>query len=110
MAQQPTTTPIWHLAWVRQAAALAGRPKVGTGTVEDGQQVYFWWRSADKWMVFDGDKTYIILATEDARQALKSCRDAQQQVRLADDQEGLTRRFYEAIAAQGTTFLCRPRY
>jgi hypothetical protein len=103
-------TPVWHLAWVRQASAFAGRPKVGTGAFEQGQQVYFWQLGNGKWMVFDGVKTYVILATEDAKEALKSCRDEQRQVRLAEDQEGLTQRFYQAVAAQGSPFICRPRY
>jgi hypothetical protein len=105
MAQQhPTSTPIWHLAVVRQAAALAGYQKIGTGTWQDGQQVAFWQRAADQWVVFDGAETYFILTTEEAKHALTSCRDAKQKVRLADNQGGLTLNSYHTLQEHGLSF------
>ena len=100
--------PVWYLAWVRQVALMAGRPNAVK--FHDGQQVYFWPLEHDKWMVYDGAETYTILSTEDAKLALKSCRDEQRQVRLAEDQDDVTRRFYQAVARHGTVFACRPRY
>ena len=107
--QQPTLSPVWHLAWVRQVSALIHRPISGHGDFSNGQQVYFWPMGDGKWMVYDGKWIYTILDTADAVAALKSCRDAKHQVRLAENQEELTERFYQAVAAQGAGFLCRPR-
>jgi hypothetical protein len=47
-------------------------------------------------MVFDGSETYTILAREQVSQVLLSRRDLKRQPLLADDQEGLTRRFHQA--------------
>jgi hypothetical protein len=106
MAQQhPTSTPIWHLALVSQAAALAGCQKIGTGTWQDGQQVAFWRRTADQWVVFDGAETYFILTTEEAKHALTSCRDAEQKVCLADDQGRLNLRSLHTLQE---SMGCRP--
>ncbi len=102
--QQP-----WYLAWVRQEAALAAEPKVGAGTFQSGKLVYFQQRKRC-WIIFDGAATYVAVTTETAVAALKSCRDERNKVRLADDQDGLTRRFMEALAAQGGGFRCRPRW
>ena len=99
---------VWYLAWVRQVTAMAGRPNAAT--FHDGQQVYIRQLPRDKWMVYDGSDTYTILSTEDAKLALKTCRDEQRQVRLAEDQEGLMQRFSQAVARHGTVFACRPRY
>jgi len=99
---------VWYLAWVRQVSAMAGRPNADT--FHDGQQVYLRQLANGKWMVYDGSDTYTILSTEDAKLALKSCRDERRQVRVAEDQAGLTRRFYQAVARHGTVFACRPRY
>ena len=103
-----TAGPVWYLAWVRQVALMAGRPNADQ--FHDGQQVYFWHRANGKWMVYDGADSYTILSTEDAKLALKSCRDEQRKARLADDQEALTQRFSQAVARHGTVFACRPRY
>lgn len=107
--QQPTTTPIWHLAWVRQISALMRRPISGHGAFSNGQQVFFWPMGDGKWMVFDGMWLYTILDTQDAKAALKSCRDAHNQVRLAEHQDLVTERFYQAVGAQGGGFVCRPQ-
>ena len=105
MAKHPTSTPIWHLAVVRLAAALAECQKIGTSTWQDGQQVAFWWRVADQWVVFDGAETSFILTSEEAKHVLTSCRDAKQQVRLADDQGGLTRRSFRTLQEHGLSFI-----
>ena len=102
-----TAGPVWYLAWVRQVTAMAGRPNAAT--FHDGQQVYLRQLPHDKWMVYDGSDTYTILSTEDAKLALKTCRDERRQVRLADDQEGVMQRFSQAVARHGTVFACRPR-
>ncbi|HLV99423.1 MAG TPA: hypothetical protein VKT82_12185 [Ktedonobacterales bacterium] len=104
MATQQT----WYLAWVRQEAALAAAPKAGAGTFQSGKPVYFQQRKRC-WIIFDGAATYVAVTTETAVAALKSCRDERGKVRLADGQEALTQRFMEAMAAQGSSFLCRPR-
>ena len=106
---QPTLTPTWYLAWVRQVSALMRRPISGHGEFSNGQQVFFWPMGEGKWMLFDGKWIYTILATADAMAALKSCRDEHHQVRLAEHQEALTECFYQAVAAQGSPFICRPR-
>ena len=108
-ASEKLETPVWYLAWVRQVSAMAARPISGHGEFSNGQQVYFWPMGEGKWMLFDGKWIYTILATADAMAALKSCRDERQQVRLAEHQEALTERFYQAVAAQGGGFTCRPR-
>lgn len=109
MSKTAPTAPVWLLAWVRQAAALASAPKVGAGTFENSQQVYVQRRAHDKWVLFDGKATYVVLATAQAQAALKSCRDERGQVRLAENQEWLSARLMEAMAAQGSPFICRPR-
>lgn len=103
-----TTGPVWYLAWVRQVTAMAGRPNAAT--FHDGQQVYLRQLPHDKWMVYDGADTYTILTTEDAKLALKTCRDEQRKARLAEDQEDVMRRYAQAVARHGTVFACRPRY
>ena len=103
-----TAGPVWYLAWVRQVTAMAGRPNAAT--FHDGQQVYLRQLSNGKWMVFDGTDQYLVLATEDAKLALKTCRDAERKARLAEDQEDLMRRYAQAVARHGTVFACRPRY
>ena len=103
-----TAGPMWYLAWVRQVTAMAERPNAAT--FHDGQQVYLRHLPHDKWMVYDGADTYTILSTEDAKLALKTCRDERRQVRLAEDQEGVMQRFSQAVARHGTVFACRPRY
>lgn len=106
--QQQTLNPVWYLAWVRQVSAFAQRPVAGHGEFSNGQQVYFWPLGDGKWMLFDGTWLYTILETKDAIAALKSCRDAQGKARLAEHQEALTERFYQALSAQGGGFTCRP--
>ena len=109
-ASEKLETPVWYLAWVRQVSALMRRPISGHGEFSNGQQVFFWPLGDGKWMVFDGKWIYTILDTQDAMAALKSCRDAQSKARLAEGQEALTERFYQAVSAQGAGFACRPRY
>ena len=108
--QQQTLNPVWYLAWVRQVSAMAARPISGHGEFTNGQQVFFWPMGDGKWMVYDGKWVYTFLDTQDAIKALKSCRDERGQVRLAEQQEGLTERFYVAVSAQGAGFACRPHY
>ena len=99
---------VWYLAWVRQVSAMAGRPNAAQ--FHDGQQVYLRQLPHEKWMVYDGSDTYTLLSTEDAKLALKTCRDEQRKARLAEDQEDVMRRFAQAVARHGTAFACRPRY
>ena len=100
--------PIWYLAQVKSTAALAGRPHAEHFSLQ--QQVYFWKSSPDRWMVFDGSDYYTILPREQVTQALRSQRDASRQVVPAEDQEGLTRRFFLAVRRLGgASFACRPR-
>lgn len=108
-AAQQTLNPIWYLAWVRQVSALMARPISGHGAFTNGQQVYFWPMGEDKWMVFDGTWLYTILDTQDAKAALKSCRDAHNKARLAEHQDLITEHFYQAVGAQGRGFVCRPQ-
>ena len=100
---------VWYLAWVRSVAAMASRPGSGAGAFQMGQNVYVRPLPHDKWMVFDGGDHYTILSTEDAKLALKSCRDAQGKARLAEHQEKLIQQFSQAVARHGTVFACRPR-
>jgi hypothetical protein len=99
--------PLWYLAEVINPAALAGRPQAEHFTLH--LAVYFWASSPDRWMVFDGADHYTILPREQVKAALRSRRDENQKLILADDQEGLTRRFYLAVRKQGgASFACRP--
>lgn len=99
---------VWYLAWVRQVSAMAGRPNAAK--FHDGQQVYLRQLPNEKWMVFDGTDQYTVLTTEDAKLALKMCRDAERKPRLAEDQEDVIRRYAQAVARHGIVFACRPRY
>jgi hypothetical protein len=100
---------IWYLAVVQHVAALTDSPGAGAGTFQLDQSVYIRPLLHGKWMVFDGGDLYTILTTEEAQAALKSCRDAQGKVRLAEQQEQLTDQFFLAVERHGTGFACRPR-
>jgi hypothetical protein len=101
---------IWYLALVQGVVALDGCPGAGVGTFQSGQNVYVRPLLHGKWMLYDGDDLYTILTKEQAQAALKSCRDAQGKVLLAEHQEKLTMQFFLAVERHGTGFACRPRY
>lgn len=89
---------IWYKGWVRLPAGLAATP---AGEKFIPGQAMVWRRLQNgKWLVFDGEETYLILSTQAARQALKSCRDAQHQPVPAEDQAAVAERFRLATQRQ----------
>jgi hypothetical protein len=94
----PEGSAIWYKGWVRLPAGLAATPAGDQFT--PGQAIVWRRLQNGKWLVFDGEETYLILSTDQAQQALKSCRDARREPVPAENQTVVAERFRLATQRQ----------